>query len=214
MVEDNTLADNPINSDVLIMRASVHYAKEEFEEALKLDFKALDILKCHYPEEHADIGTAYNIIAREYFSLQQYKMALEYYQKAKRIYEIVYSENHSGTAEVYGSIPKTYIALENCNLALEWCLKALQSQEKTLGTEHPEVILRHSFLSEIYESMGLFEEAVNHLKIIHNYYLKVNHKDISKLVCERIAVNYENLGNLAESSKYREMALGTGGCDE
>jgi tetratricopeptide (TPR) repeat protein len=196
------------------MRSAVHYACEEFEDALKLDFKALGISQNHYPEEHADIGAAYNSIAREYFSLKKYDAALENYLKVKVIYENVYGEDDSDTAEVYGSIAMTYIKLEDYNHALEWCLKALESQKRVLGTEHPETILRHSILSEIYENLGVYEESIVHLKQIRNFYTKNGQAEIVRIVNERIADNYEKIGNHLESGKYRNTDMMQGGSDE
>lgn len=193
------MENNPIKADVLFMRAAIHYAYEEFDEALKLDFQALSILQRHYPEEHADIGTAYNTIAREYFSLKHFNVALEYYLKANKIYEYVYSKNHSDTAEVYGSISRTYMKLGDYNNALEWCLLALDAQKKTLGNEHPEVILRHSFLSEIYERLRLHKEAIGHLQSILNYYDKVGEANIIDIINERIADNKALLNKAAEA---------------
>lgn len=185
-LESNALLGTPINADVLIMKASIYYVCEQFSEALKLDFEALDILKQHYPEVHADIGTAYNNIAREYFSLEQYKTALEYYLGAHEIYEKIYGADSSHTAEVCGNIAKTFMALNDYTNALEWCLTALEVQEITLGKEHPEVVLRHSFLSEIYEGLNLYEEAINHLLIIRNFYGANNQSYIVEIVNERI----------------------------
>ena len=214
IAEDSLLTNEPICADVYLMRSAVHYACEEFEDALKLDFKALGISQNHYPEEHADIGAAYNSIAREYFSLKQYAAALENYLKVEKIYGNVYGEDDSDTAEVYGSIAMTYIKLEEYGHALEWCLKALESQKKVLGAEHPETILRHSILSEIYEHLGVYEEAIIHLIQIRNFYVKNGQAEIVRIVNERISKNYEKLGNHLESSKYRNMDMTQGGSDE
>jgi tetratricopeptide (TPR) repeat protein len=210
-IQDNALTDDPISADALIMRATIHYVNEEFEEALKLDFKALDILKKYYLEEHADICRAYNSIAREYFSIMRYDDALEYYHRVQKIYESIYGEDDSDTAEVYGSLSKTYMALQKYNDALELGLKALQTQEKTLGLEYPEVILRNSFIADIYEHLELFEEAISHLLIILNYYIKVDNKEVVGIVSERIAVDFERINNISEAVKYRQM---TGGNNE
>ena len=191
--ENNSLTNEPICAYVHLMKSAIHYAREEFEDALKLDITALKILQNHYPEEHAEIGSAYNSIAREYFSLQQYDTALENYMKAKKIYECVYGEDSSDTAEVYGSIAMTYIKMEKYSHALEWCLKALEIQKKILGVEHPEMILRHSITSEIYESLRAYEEATSHLVQIRKYYLKNGQVEIVKIVDERIADNYERM---------------------
>jgi len=179
-----------------------------------LDFKALDLLKRHYPEDNADIGTVYNSIAREYFSLKQYETALDYYRKTHGIYNKVYGEDDSDTAAVCGNISKTYVELREYNHALDWCLKALEAQKKVLGEEHPETILRHSFISEIYESLELYEEAIIHLLKIHDFYIKNNQDKIVRIVNERIADNYEKLNNHSEANKYRKMAAEAGERDE
>ena len=62
---DSGLENSPISADVYLMRASIHYIHEKFDVALALDLKALDVLKAYYPEEHADIGTAYNSLSRQ-----------------------------------------------------------------------------------------------------------------------------------------------------
>jgi len=148
----------------------------------------------------------YNNIAREYFSMKQYDTALDYYRKTQRIYENIYGEYDSDTAEVYGSIAKTYIELKKYNYALEWCSKALEIQKKTLGDEHPEVILRHSFISDIYENLEMFDEAISHLIIILNYYIKDNYNVVIRIVSERIANDYEKIGDFTESKKYQKIA--------
>lgn len=205
-LERNGLADAPIAADVHLTKASIHYVREEFKEALILDLKAIDVLKAHYPEEHADIGTAYNSVAREYFSLMKFDMALDYYFKALRIYEAVYGEYDSDTAAVCGNISKTYMAMTNYENALDWCLKTLDIQKETLGEGHPETMLRHSFASEIYEVMELYDEANNHLHILLSYYQNAGVDKIVRIVCERLAGNYERMGNAAETAVYRNMA--------
>jgi tetratricopeptide (TPR) repeat protein len=215
VLTDSGLEETPISADIFLMRASIHYVHEEIDEALMLDLKALDVLKAHYPEEHADIGTAYNCVAREYYSLCKFDVAIDHYFKAQNIYEAVYGEDNSNTAAVCGNISKTYMAMEDYQNALIWCLKTLDVQKKNLGEEHPEVILRHSFASEIYEHLGLYGKAIDHLLIIHNYYAKIDHDaGITKIVSERIADNSEKLNNRSEEKKYRKMAIKSGEHDE
>jgi tetratricopeptide (TPR) repeat protein len=158
-----------------------------------MDNKALLILKSNYPEEHVDIGSGYNNLAREYYSLKKYGIALEYYLKAHQIYEHVYGERHSFTAEVSGNISKTFMELNDYESALTWCLAALHTQKETLGEEHPEVILRHSFVSEIYEHLGLLDKAIIHLQIIRGYYKRLERNDILQIVDDRIRHNRQSL---------------------
>jgi tetratricopeptide (TPR) repeat protein len=187
------------------MRASIHYVYEEFEDALALDLKSIEILKKHYPEEHADIGTACNSAAREYYSLCKFDVALDYYFRAKCIYETVYGEYDSDTAAVCGNISKTYVAMGDYKNALEWCLKTLDIQKETLREKHPETVLRHSFATEIYEALGLYEKSNDHLQIILRYYQDAGVESIARIVCERLVNNYKKLNNQAESSKYQEI---------
>jgi len=207
LVESSSLADNPLCADVFFTQSTIYYVNEDFSEALKLDFKALDLLREHFMEEHTDVGMAYNCIAREYFSLKEYPVALDYYLKAYRIYAKVYGDEDSDTAEVCGSIARTYSMLDDNADALKWCLKAMQTQEKIFGDEHPEVMLRHSFITDIYENMGLFNEVIEHLLIIRNFFIKKNHTEPLKDLNGRIADNYEKLGKLAEAKRFRKIAM-------
>ena len=208
LMENALLTNNPLCADVFFTQSTIYYVNEDFAKALKLDFQALDLLREHFQEEHSDIGMAYNCIAREYFSLKEYPAALDYYLKTHRIYAKVYGDEDSDTAEVCGSIARTYSLLGDNNRALEWCLKALQTQEKIFGDEHPEVMLRRSFITDIYENLSMFDEAIKHLSIILNFFIKKNHTEPLKDLCGRIANNFEKLGNLTESKRFRKMAMG------
>jgi tetratricopeptide (TPR) repeat protein len=206
LVKNESLAENPLSVDILFTQSSICYVNENFDEALNLDFQALELLRKYFQEEHSDIGSAYNCIAREYFSMKKYSVALDYYLKAHKIYEKVYGEEDSDTAEVCGSIARTYMLLDEYNLALEWCSKALQTQKNILGDEHPEVMLRYSFISDIYEKLEMFDEAISHL-IILNFFIKENFIEALKDLYDRIADNYEKINNFSEAEKYRKMGV-------
>ena len=206
LIENHSLTDNPLCVDIYLTKSTIHYVNENFEEALKIDFAALDLLRKHFQEEHSDIGTVYNCIAREYFSLKQYPIALEYYFKAHRIFGKVYGDDDSDTAEVCGSIARTYTLMEEYELALEWYSKALEAQRHSLGDNHPEVMLRHSFMSDIYEKMELYSEAIKHLQVAFNFFVRKKYFVPLYDLCNRIADNYEHICNYSESAKFREMA--------
>ncbi|MDL2232498.1 tetratricopeptide repeat protein [Ruminococcaceae bacterium OttesenSCG-928-L11] len=203
----NDLTTNPVAADIYIMRSAIHYVNKEFHDALKLDFMALDVLRTHYAEDHADIGAVYNSIAREHYSLYQHDVALDYYLRAHRIYKKVYGECDADTAGVCGNIAMTHIALGDFENALIWCLETLQVQEKVLGKTHPETMLRHSIISEIYESLELYEDAISHLLTIFDYYRGIKDDEIVKIVSARLSNNYERTNNFSEALRFREMAL-------
>ena len=206
LIENNSLTNNPLSVDIYFTKSTIHYVNENYEEALKIDFEALGLLRKHFEEEHSDIGTAYNCIAREYFSLKQYPAALDYFLKAHKIFVKVYGDDDSDTAEVCGSIARTYTMLEDYNHALEWCSMALETQRKTLGDNHPEVMLRHSFMSDIYEKLESYDEVIKNLKKVFSFFIKKQYYEPINDLCNRISDNYEKIGNYTESTKYRKMA--------
>jgi tetratricopeptide (TPR) repeat protein len=221
LLANNSITDKPINADALTVKSTLLYLVKQFEEALELDFEALKVLQKAYPdefEEHSDVASVYNHIAREYFSLVNYETALDYYLKAHKIYESIYGENDTDTAETCGSIAITYSKLKEFNHALDWCLKALRAQEAVFGKEHPEVILRYSFVADLYEELGVFDKVIVYmLKALDFLSEQKNDTPVietMKSVYTRIAVCYEKLDLPDKAVDYREKAVGMERCDE
>jgi tetratricopeptide (TPR) repeat protein len=96
----------------------------QYNEAVELYKKALDIRERVLGKDHQDTATTYNNIASVYDNQGKYEQALELCKKALDIRERGLGKNHPGTAATYNNIALVYSNQGKYEQALGWYEKA------------------------------------------------------------------------------------------
>ncbi|MDA3043671.1 MULTISPECIES: tetratricopeptide repeat protein [unclassified Campylobacter] len=167
-----------------------------YTKAIKYYFKALEINKRIFGENHPDTAAYYNNLGVCYESLGDYRTAINYHLKALKIKEEIFGENDPDTASSYNNLGNCYISLEDYDKAITYHLKALEIRKEIFGENHPNTATSYNNLGACYYSLEDYDTAIN-------YYLKAleirkekfgeNHPDT--------AGSYNNLGNCYDYDK-------------
>jgi len=180
-----------------------------FDKALELHHKALDIREKILAEEHLNIATSYDGIGSAYYSQGDYSKALEFIQKALKIDEKVFGNEHPDMARDYNKIGAVYYSQGDYSEALKYYQKALKIDEKVFGNEHPKVAIRYNNIGNVYYSQGNYSKALEY----YQNALKIDEKVFGN-EHPNVAIRYNNIGNVyysqgdySKATEYHQKAL-------
>ncbi|MFK5975819.1 MAG: tetratricopeptide repeat protein [Sulfurovum sp.] len=139
--------------------ARIYYLCGEYDNALPLFLKALEIIERLLGEEHPDTARVYNNLASLYYSMGEYKKAEPLYLKSLEIKERLLGEEHPDTASSYNNLAGLYNSMGEYKKAEPLYLKALEIWKRLLGEEHPDTALSYNNLGLLYYSMGEYKKA-------------------------------------------------------
>ena len=77
------------------------------------------VYKKIFGEDHADVATSYNDLAKVYNSLGGYSHAKELHEKALMVYKKSFGEDHADSATSYNNLALVYNRLGGYNQAKE-----------------------------------------------------------------------------------------------
>ena len=185
------------------------YAKiSNFDKALELLYKALNIREKILGVEHINTANTYHSIGYVY-SQYDYTKALEYYEKALIIREKVLGKEHSDVAASYNNIGYVYYFQGNYSKMLEYLQKALIIHEKVLGKEHPNVAMSYHNIGYVYYFQGNYSKALEYYQkalIMREKVLGNEHQDIAASY-NNIGLVYHTQGNYSKALEYYQKAL-------
>lgn len=186
-----------------------NYCLGHYTDAIKRDYRALEIYKEICGEDHPFTGTVYNNLALVYQELGEYEKALEYYQKDLKICERIYGENHPSTGATYNNLGGVYQSLGAYDEALKYYGKALEIRERVYGEDHPATGTVYNNLGGLYEKLGKYEKALKYyekaLKICERVYGGEHPSTGISYNC--LGGVYRSLGEYEKALKYYEKAL-------
>jgi tetratricopeptide (TPR) repeat protein len=191
---------------------SVKNSKGEYEEAIKLYEKSLEIRQKTLSPKHRLLAQSYNNLGSAHLEMKEYAKALSFLGKAVEIRQQSLPPDHPDLADSYDNTGSVYEKMGDHSQALAFHEKALGIREKTLP---PNQI----YLAQSYNNMGLvylgmkdyakafsfFEKALE----IRQQTLPPNHPDIANS-CSNLGSVYENLGNHSEALSCHERAVEIG----
>jgi len=174
----------------------------QYEQALPLYLRALEILEKVLGKEHPDVATSLNNLAMLYNSQGKYEEALPLYLRALEIWEKVLGKEHPNVATSLNNLALLYDDQGKYEEALPLYLRALEIFEKALGKEHPLVATSLNNLAELYRNQGKYEEALP----LHLRALEIWEKVLGKEHPD-VATSLNNLAGLYYSQGKYEEAL-------
>ncbi len=202
------VALNPNDVKALLHLGLIEGKMGKSKDALPRYFKALELAKEKYGENHPDVATSYNNIGAVYKDLGEYEKALEYLQKASKIRLQVLGENHPDVALSYNNIGAAYKDLGEYEKALEYYQKSLKIRPQVLGENHPDVAQSYNNIGAVYKDLGEYEKALEYYQKSLKIRLQVlgeNHPDVA-LSYNNIGAVYKDLGQYEKALEYYQKA--------
>jgi len=189
--------------------AELHGNYGNYDHAMELYSRIVEIREKVLGKEHPDTATAYNNIALVYAKQGDDNKALEWYHKALAISEKVLGKENLAFATIYNNIADIYSHQGNYPEALEWFHKALAISEKVLGKEHPDTATAYNNIALVYAKQGDDPKALEwygKALAIREKALGKEHPDTA-VTYGNIALVYTSQGGYPEALECHHKAL-------
>lgn len=178
------------------------YDYGEYEKALDVSFRLLEIRKIIYGSRHIDIALSLYNIGAIYFHQCNNDKTLEYLNRARSIWEMNYVKLEDIGSPFYNIIAIIYGRQGNYNKALEYHGKALRIEKKNLGENNLETASTYNNIGTIYSEQEEYEKALDNYSKALSIRLGIvgtKHKDTAN--------SYNNIGVVYLKNKDYVKAL-------
>eukprot|EP00750_Incisomonas_marina_P024529 INCI5124.2.p1 GENE.INCI5124.2~~INCI5124.2.p1 ORF type:complete len:1327 (-),score=287.09 INCI5124.2:1886-5278(-) len=165
----------------------------EFEKALTVGLKSLQISQETMGKTSAAVATALNNLGALYSEMGKSDIALKFYKKSLAIDEDKYGTDHPKVAITCNNLGAVYDALEDNDNAMKYYNRSLRIQEEKLGVDHAHIAFICNNLGLLHGRMGHSEIALSYYQramSIHEHRFGKNHPNVSS-VCTNLAVLYQ-----------------------
>ena len=146
----------------------------EYDKALELATKAMELATEKYGENHPSTATSYNNIGTAWDSKGEYDKAIEYYDKALKIKLATIGENHPSTATTYNNLGLAWSNMGEYDKAIEYYEKAFKIQLATIGDNHPDTAASYNNLGSAWGNKEEYDKAIEYygkaLKILNDVF--------------------------------------------
>jgi len=132
----------------------------QYEQALLLYLRALEIWEKVLGKEHPLVATSLNNLAELYRNQGKYEEALPLSLRALEIREKVLGKEHPDVAQSLNNLANLYLNQGKYEEAEPLYVRSLEIREKMLGKEHPDVATSLDNLAALYLNQGKYEEAL------------------------------------------------------
>lgn len=157
--------------------------KNNFEEALSQERRALKIKKSILPPDHTDLGISYSRLGNIYNKMDDSKNALTYLKKAMRIEENSLPSDSLILGKTYHRIAALCNQVGEDSLALEYSQKTLDIRLSKLPPDSPAIASTYSCLGDVYHSQENYSEALEYYEKALKIYEKTllpDHENVIK----------------------------------
>jgi TonB family protein len=160
------------------------YNKKQFDEAMPLARRAVEIRERALGRDSALVGEALQNLASLYLAKKKYGDALSIYKRALAILEKADGPDNAKLANTLDNLGWLYFADGNASKAEESFQRSLTIRETALGPNHDNVARSLRMLAEFYQSSGDYKKAVDYYQramAVKEKALGPGHKDIGEL---------------------------------
>jgi CHAT domain-containing protein/Tfp pilus assembly protein PilF len=203
-------ASNPDETAAaLTERAKAHISKGEYQKALPLLQRALEIREKQLGPEHPETATSLNNLGFVYGRMGEYLKALPLLQRALEIREKQLGWEHPETATSLHDLGTLYIDMGDYPKALPLLQQALEIREKQLGPEHPDTATSLDNLALLYQEMGDYQKALplyQRALAIREKQLGPEHPETATSL-NNLAMLYVNMGEYQKALPLLQRAL-------
>lgn len=179
------------------------YKDKDYELAIDMLQKALDIATVYYGEISWEVADIYSAMGSVYDLASHYGKAVESYTRANSIREKLSNKDdvhmvntHLTNARLYHSNPALYI---------KHCLKALDLLIQNFGEYYPQVATVCFMIGSQYNNMSDYDNALLYISRAANIYLKVFGKNHEATKAAKESIGYILMKYEYEKSKNRTL---------
>ena len=206
---NDVLSKYPEESRAIFNLGFTYYQSGDYEKALEIEKKALNIYLKLYGEYHPDVANCYGSIGLIYSNLGDYKKSLEYYEKALNIDLKIYSgEEYSHLAGIYSSIGLALSNLGDYKKALEYYKKTLEIDLKIYDETHRFIAGDYSNVGLALNKLGDYDNALKYNEKALALRLKnygEEHPDVAEAYVN-LGETWYSLGDYKKALEYSEKA--------
>jgi TonB family protein len=160
------------------------YNKNQFDEAMPLAQRALEIRERAVGRDSALVGEALQNLGSLYAAKKKYGDALSLYKRALAILEKSDGPDNAKLANTLDNLGWLHFADGNASKAEESFQRSLTIREKALGANHDNVARSLRALAEFYQATGDYKKAIDYYQramAVKEKALGPGHKDIGEL---------------------------------
>jgi tetratricopeptide (TPR) repeat protein/CHAT domain-containing protein len=184
----------------LLARADSLWNEAQFDSALVLAKRALEITEREYGKEDTSVADALMNIGDAYLGQSKYNDAEPYYQRALRIREQALGPDHPDVASTLNNLALLYADQGRYTEAESHMKRALTIDEKISGPDHPNVARDLNNLANLYWIQGRYSDAES----LHRRVLTIRESSLSSDSPD-LASSLNNLAILCMvQGRYRE----------
>ena len=187
----------------------IHDYMADYDKAMMLYQRALNITKTEYGEKHPDVAISLNNIGSVYHRRGDYGKALEYYDEALNILAEFFGQIHPDVAASLNNIGSVYYDRGDYGKALEYYDEALNIWTELFGQTHPDVATSLNNIGSVYYRRGDYGKALEY----HDEALKIqtelfgqNHPGVATSL-NNIGLVYYVRGDFGKALEYYDEAL-------
>lgn len=185
------------------------YDRGNFDEALPLAKRALEIREKQLGSEHQLVALALTNLAGLYSAKKQYGEATRFYQRALGVYEKTLGDNDPKVADVLDNLAWSMYGLGETGKAESYLQRSLAIREKVLGPDSAAAGESLYMLGEFYLKTGSAKKAADFYKRaapIKEKALAANEKQLSTFL-EKCACALLQIGEKQEAAGMQMRAL-------
>jgi eukaryotic-like serine/threonine-protein kinase len=180
------LSDQPaVQGQMYSVTGLVFHRLGEYDEALPLMERALEITDSLYEDSHPDVAQMHFNLAEVLHDVGDYREAHAHYSMAANLFQNV--PGHV-SLEYAASLHNLGIASHG-NSAREDIMKALEIRQKLLDNDHPDIAQSYIALGNYYLRQSDHESAKKYFQKTHSV---INSQD--RIISPQIASIFQNLG--------------------
>jgi len=190
----------PTESDCLNRLGLLLYTLGDYDQAIDIHTKSLNINVKVLGTQHPQVATDYNNLGLAWHEKGYYDKAIDFYTRSLKITVKVLGEQNPLVATDYNNLGFAWHEKGDYDQAIDFHNKSLEVNVKALGKQHPLVATNYNNLGLAWHEKGDYDQAID----FHNKSLEINVKALGKQH-PSVATNYNNLG-LAwdEKGDYRQ----------
>ncbi|CAF1197628.1 unnamed protein product [Adineta ricciae] len=198
-----------LQADTYNQLGTIKHQQGQYEEAIILYHKSLEIQQQSLPSNHSDVAKSYNNIGNVYSDMGDYSRALSSYEQALEIQQQSLPSNHPDVASSYSNIGNVYSNMGDYSTALSSFEQALNIRQQSLPSNHPDVASSYNNIGIMYRNMGDYSRALSSYEQaleIQQQSLPSNHPDVAASY-NNIGAVYRNMGDYSRALSSYEQAL-------
>ena|GEM_PF-5833597 len=135
------------------------YREGKYSEAIPLAEQALAIRQRILGQQHRDVASSLNNLARLYKSQGRYEEAEPLYRQALEMRKQLLGQQHRDVASSLNNLAGLYESQGRYEEAIPLAEQALAIRQRILGQQHRDVASSLNNLAGLYKSQGRYEEA-------------------------------------------------------